>query len=85
MQFRSVDGAGNASLWTPGSLTAAATMRIDRNPPTDPTVAGGSLSWQSTAAVAVTATGATDSPGSGVASYQYRTSTDGGIKLGARS
>ena len=83
VEIRSVDGAGNTSAWTPSSLSAAATIRIDRTAPTAPMVSGGSLSWQSAPSLAVTASGATDSPGSGVASYQYRTSTDGGITWGA--
>ena len=83
VELRSVDGAGNTSAWTPSALSAAATIRIDRTAPGAPTVSGGSLSWQSGASVAVTASGATDSPGSGVASYQYRTSTDGGVTWGA--
>src|SRR5262249_44495593 len=69
VEIHSIDGAGNTSAWTPSSLSAAATIRIDRTAPTAPTVSGGSLSWQSAPTVAVTATGATDSPGSGVASY----------------
>src|SRR5947209_8171035 len=83
VEIRSVDGAGNTSAWTPSSLSAAATIRIDRTAPSAPTVAGGSLAWQSAPSVAVTASGAADSPGSGVASYQYRTSTDGGVTWGA--
>jgi len=44
---------------------------------------GGSLSWQNATTVPITASGAADSPGSGVASYQYRTSTDGGTTWSA--
>jgi large repetitive protein len=78
VQFAAVDGAGNQSAWAPVNAVAGSTARIDRTPPTDPSAAGGSLSWQSLASVVVTPTGATDSPGSGVASYQYRTSVNGG-------
>src|SRR5262249_25617387 len=40
------------------------------------------LTWSTAASVVVSAAGATDSPGSGIASYQYRTSTDGGTTWG---
>ena len=42
-----------------------------RSAPT--TLTGGSLSWQTVASVSVTAAGATDTSGSGVTGYQYRT------------
>jgi hypothetical protein len=77
VQVRSVDKAGNPSAWAPAA-PAAGTVRIDRTAPTVPTVSGGSAGWQHAASVTVTGSGSTDSPGSGVASYQYRTSTDGG-------
>ena len=84
MQFRGTDAAGNASAWTPASAAAANTVKIDRTVPTDPApVNGGSLSWATAASVSVTASGATDSPGSGIASYQYHTSVDGGTTWGA--
>jgi len=51
---------------------------LDTTPPTAPTVSGGSLSWQSVASVTVTGSGSTDTGGSGVTGYEYRTSTDGG-------
>jgi hypothetical protein len=51
--------------------------RIDRSAPSDPTVAGGSLSWLSQASSNLSASGAADA-GSGIAGYQYQTSTDGG-------
>src|SRR5205814_6391436 len=81
-QFRATDNAGNVSGWGPAAVSAGATARIDRTAPSDPTVTGGSLSWQSVGSVAVTAAGSADAPGSGVASYQYRTSTDGGTTWG---
>jgi large repetitive protein len=77
VQFRSVDNAGNSSAWTPSSATAASTARIDRTAPTAPAVSGGSSTWQSVASILLSASGSTDA-GSGVAGYQYRTSTDGG-------
>src|SRR5947209_2228694 len=84
VQFRTTDNAGNTSAWTPASSGATNTIRIDRTVPTDPaSFSGGSLAWQTAASVAVTASGAADSPGSGIASYQYRTSTDGGTTWGA--
>ncbi|MFN8109212.1 MAG: choice-of-anchor C family protein [Thermoleophilia bacterium] len=78
VQFRAVDGAGNTSAWTPSAFTAGGTVRLDRTAPTAPSVSGGSLSWQSVAAVAVTASGGTDAGGAALSGYEYRTSTDGG-------
>jgi hypothetical protein len=84
VQFRAVDVAGNISAWAPSTANAGSTARIDRTPPTDPTsVTGGSLTWKNTASTAVTATGSTDSPGSGISTYQYRSSTDGGATWSA--
>src|SRR5690606_23962436 len=77
VQFRGVDTAGNTGAWTAASATAGSTARIDRTNPTDPTVSGGSLAWQSVASVTVTGSGATDAVSS-VAAYEHRTSTDGG-------
>jgi hypothetical protein len=77
-QFRSVDGAGNTSGWVPGTAGAPNTAKIDRTPPTLPIASGGSLSWTNGATVTVTGGGSTDSPGSGVGFYQYRTSTTNG-------
>ena len=71
--FRAVDGAGNPSGWVTQLIS------IDRTAPTAPTsVSGGSATWQSAASVTVSASAASDTNGSGVAGYQYRTSTDGG-------
>ena len=72
VRFRAVDAAGNASGWTDGPV------RIDHTVPTDPTVAGGSASWLNAASASLTASGATDTPGSGIDHYEYETSTDGG-------
>ena len=85
VQFRSVDVAGNTSAWTPAAPAGASTVRLDRTDPSDPGVTGGSLAWQSVASVAVTASGSTDSGGSGPATYQHRTSTDGGATWSAAS
>jgi hypothetical protein len=67
-----VDAAGNVSAWTDGPV------RIDRTAPTDPTVLGGSSSWLNAVSASLTASGATDTPGSGIDHYEYETSTDGG-------
>ncbi|HEX2377069.1 MAG TPA: hypothetical protein VHI30_05875, partial [Gaiellales bacterium] len=77
VQFRSVDGAGNASAWTPGSATAASTAKLDLTAPTDPTVSGGSASWQNVASIVLTAAASADGA-SGVAGYEYEQSTNGG-------
>jgi hypothetical protein len=77
VQFRSVDGAGNTSAWTPGSATAGSTVKLDLTAPTNPTVAGGSASWQSVASLILTASGSTDAA-SGLAGYEYEQSTNGG-------
>jgi hypothetical protein len=81
VQFRSVDGAGNTSAWTPATQTAAATVNLDRTAPSVPVVAGGSSGWSNAASVTVSAT-STDT-GSGVKSYQYQTSTNGGSSWSA--
>ncbi|MCC6831102.1 MAG: choice-of-anchor C family protein [Thermoleophilia bacterium] len=78
VRFRAVDGAGNASAWAPAAGTAGATVRLDRTAPTAPTVSGGSLAWQNVPSVTVTATGSTDTGGSGLSAYEHRTSADGG-------
>ena len=72
VRFRAVDDAGFRSGWN------QATVRIDRTVPSAPTAVGGSAVWQSVSQITITGSGSTDSPGSGVASYQYRASTDGG-------
>ena len=77
VQFRSVDGAGNASAWTPVAPTAGSTVKLDLTSPTNPTVSGGSALWQSVASVTVSAAGSSDTA-SGVAGYEYEQSTNGG-------
>ena len=72
VRFQAVDGAGNRSA------LVQATVRIDRSAPTVPTATGGSLTWVGAGSYEVDGSGSTDSPGSGVTGYQYRTSTDGG-------
>jgi Bacterial Ig-like domain len=84
VHFRSVDGAGNMSAWTPVASTAGSTVRLDRVLPTAPTVSGGSLAWVNAASVTITGAGSTDS-GSGLAGYQSRTSVDGGTTWSAAS
>src|SRR5262249_6527749 len=76
VRFRSADNAGNVSAWV------GDTARIDRTPPSDPSVSGGSASWQSVVSVTVSASGSTDGL-SGIAGYEYRTSTDGGATWSA--
>src|SRR5262249_20887937 len=75
VQLRALDGAGNASDWGPGIPVAGSTVRLDRGAPTDPTVSGGSLSWQSVPSVTVSASGSADGA-AGVSGYEYRTSAD---------
>ena len=81
VQFRSVDGAGNVSAWAPAAATAGSTARIDRTPPSLPTVSGGSLTCAATRTI--TGSGSTDTRGSGGVHYQYQVSTDGGATYGA--
>jgi hypothetical protein len=77
VEFRAVDGAGNAGGWT--AVGASAMARIDRTAPTVPTVAGGSNAWQSAAGVTVTAGGAGDGlSGLAAPGYAYETSLNGG-------
>ena len=78
VQFRSVDAVGNMSGWAPGVADGGSTVRLDRTIPTDPIVTGGTSGWQNILSALVTAGGSTDAGGAGVASYQYRFSTDGG-------
>ena len=69
VQFHSVDNAGNVSPW----VTAYA--RIDRTVPTAPNIVGGGSLWKAGTSVSVSATGSSDA-GSGLANYEYQTSTD---------
>jgi hypothetical protein len=78
VQFRALDAAGNASPgWVPAQPVPASTVRIDRTPPSSPTLAGGSGAWQNVASLTVTASGSDDAA-SGFSGYQHRVSTDGG-------
>ena len=62
--------------------TTAYKWRVDTVAPTAPTVTGGSSSWTA-AAVTLAAAGSTDTGGSGVASYQHRSSANGGASWSA--
>ena len=83
VEFRAVDGAGNVSDWTPIPPDTAGTVRIDRTAPSNPNVTGGSVNWQSTASITISGAGSTDTGGSGLAGYQYRTSTNNGASWSA--
>jgi hypothetical protein len=83
VQFRSVDNAGNVSLWTPAVNGATNTARIDRSAPSAPTVTGGSGATSCSRRKTVSASGSSDGIGSGVAHYQYRVSPDNGVTWGA--
>jgi hypothetical protein len=83
VQMRAIDGAGNLSAWTPASAGAGNTVKIDTTPPTAPVVAGGTGGWSTAASATVSASGSTDSPGSGVSGYEYETSSDGGTTWSA--
>src|SRR6185437_4876767 len=84
VEFRSVDAVGNASAWTPAPVAAGGTVRLDRTPPTTPTASGGSASWLNATSLDITAANtSTDTGGSGVASYQHRSSTNGGTTWSA--
>jgi hypothetical protein len=80
VRFQAIDNAGNTSAWT--TVSAASTVNLDRTPPTAAGAAGGSLTWQNVASITVSGSGETDAL-SGIASYQYRTSTDGGTTWSA--
>jgi hypothetical protein len=82
VQFRSIDRAGNPSDWAPSGHPVDGMVRLDRTPPTAPTVIGGSLSWQDTASVSIDGAASTDAR-SGVDHYEYRISADGGSTYGA--
>ncbi len=83
VEFRSVDNAGNVSAWTPSPSTAASTARVDFTAPSVPSVTGGSLTWRNAASTTVTGSASTDTGGSGLAQYEYRSSTDGGVSWSA--
>ena len=75
VQVRAFDTAGNVSAWSPHGF-----VQIDTTAPTVPTITGGTDGWARSAPVGVSSLmDSTDSGGSGVASYQYRESYDGGV------
>ncbi len=67
-----------------GGATRTATYRwrVDTTAPAAPVVSGGTGAW-SAVPVTLSATGASDAGGSGVASYQHRSSANGGASFGA--
>ena len=77
VRFAALDGVALASPWT------QATVKLDLTAPSAPTVAGGSSTWSNAASATVTASGSTDSGGSGLSGYEYRSSTDGGTTWSA--
>jgi hypothetical protein len=79
VRFRAVDVAGRFSNWVTGIA------RIDHTAPVKPTLTGGSPAWRDVASVDVTATGTTDTGGSGFDHLSYRTSTDGGATWSAET
>jgi hypothetical protein len=79
VRFRAVDLAGRFSNWVTGIA------RIDYTAPVKPTLTGGSQAWQDVPSVDVTATGTTDTGGSGFDQLSYRTSTDGGASWSAET
>jgi hypothetical protein len=78
VQFRATDVSGLRSAWAPSPAAAGGTVNIDRTAPSAPAVTGGSLGWHDVPSVTVSATGGSDTGGAGLATPQYRTSTDGG-------
>jgi hypothetical protein len=72
------DGATTVTVWRSGpgwpTATASVPIKVDRNPPSVPTLALTSAS--TSAPVAVQASGSTDGAGSGLAKYEY--TIDGG-------
>ena len=81
VRFYATDAAGNTSM--PSAVTSGATVKLDRTAPSNPSAAGGSAAWQKVASVDVSPAGSTDGVGSGIASYEYRTSTDNGVTFSA--
>ena len=71
VRFRAVDVSGKTSNWV------VATARIDRTKPTDPDVSSAGAGWQNTTALPLSASGSSDSGGSGLVGYQSETSTNG--------
>ncbi len=71
VEFRAVDALGTQSAWSP--IQAGGTAKIDWTAPTAPTVSGGSSAWRTATSTTISATGSTDSGGSGFAFYEYET------------
>jgi hypothetical protein len=82
VQFRAVDVAGNASAWAPAPAGSGDTAKLDRVAPTLPTVTGGQGAGSCRRKQTVSAAGSTDAL-SGLASYDYRLSTNAGTTWGA--
>ena len=82
VQFRGVDGVGNAGPWSTATPGGSGSVRLDRTAPAVPATSGGSTSWANAASRTITATGGADA-GSGNAGYQWASSTDGGSTWGA--
>ena len=83
VQFRATDNMGFVGAWGPTTAAAGSTVKLDHTAPSLPNVTGGSLSWQSSSSIAITGSGSTDTGGSGLGPYQYRTSTDSGATWSA--
>jgi hypothetical protein len=71
VKFRAVDVSGRTSNWV------VATARIDRTSPTDPNVSSAGAGWQNTSMLPLSASGSTDSGGSGLVGYQSEMSANG--------
>jgi hypothetical protein len=82
VQAQSADVAGNRSAWTPVSSGAANTVKYDSVAPTTPTATGGQGAGNCKKHLTVTVSGSTDAT-SGIASYDYRVSTNAGSTWGA--
>lgn len=82
VQFQAVDNAGNAGAWSASVAGGSGSVRLDRTRPTPPTVAANVSGWSNAPSATVTASGGSDG-GSGVAGYQWATSTDGGDRWSA--
>jgi len=81
VQFRAVDGLGNAGPWSTAVTGGAGSVRLDRTAPAPPSTSGGSTAWVNAPSATVTATGGADA-GAGTAGHQWASSTDGGANWG---
>ena len=78
VQFQAISKSGLVSNWVPSVVW------LDRTAPAAPTLSGGSAGWQDLPSIAIIASGGDDpAPGSGLAGYQYETSTNGGSSWSA--